>query len=149
MIQIGNIVVIMVLLISCGVTDPDDTLEADPSGTIYIEYNGMVATESSLTPSFSLVNDSTVTIQYFGYSKINPLFNAEAKTDTGWTHLMWGWCGTGADYFALDPDSSVTFLGLLPSYSCTYRLVLDIIELDTSTSRQIRSESIDFTLSSE
>ena len=146
MMQISKVLVVMVLLVSCGINNPEEKLEGERSGTVFLEYNGMVSTRGGDVPSFTLMNDSTETIQYFGYSKIYPLFNAEAHTDTGWTHLMWGWCGTGAEYFNLDPDSSISFMGFSPNYSCTWRLVLDIVEIDSVNFRQIRSENIIYTI---
>ena len=147
--QFSKVFVVMVLLVSCGLNDPEGNLEGERSGTVYMEYNGMVWAEGGFAPSFSLVNDSSATIQYFAYSETYPLFNAEALSDTGWTNLMWGWCGTGAEFITLEPDSSIKFMGFLPNYSCTWRLVLDIIEIDSVNSHQIRSENIVYTIPQE
>jgi len=144
--QLSKVFVVMVLLVSCGINDPDGNIEGERLGTVYMEYNEMVWAEGGFVPRFSLVNDSSATIQYFGYSKTYPLFNAEALSDTGWTNLMWGWCGTGVEYFSLNPDSSISFSFFLPYYSCTWRLVLDITELVSVSSRRLYSENIVYTL---
>ncbi|NQT64507.1 MAG: hypothetical protein HQ556_16210 [Candidatus Marinimicrobia bacterium] len=141
-----KVLVALIFLVSCELTGPDENLMNEGEGTIRLEYRGLEWAEGGFMPSFSLVNDSTETIQYFGYGVSYPLYNAEALADTGWTDLMWGWCGTGAEFYPLEPDSSIQFLGMLPSYSCTWRLVLYITEMDSVSSRILRSENIIYTL---
>ncbi len=146
MMKLFKILVSLSFLVSCGIMDPDENQLGGDEGSIHIEYLGQEWTEGGYAPLFSLVNDSTETVQYFGYSESYPLFSAEALSDTGWTNLMWGWCGTGASFYALEPDSSIQFLGMSPSYSCTWRLVLDITEMDSLSSRRLRSENIIYTI---
>jgi len=149
MMQLSKVFVVMVLLVSCGINDPEGNLEGERLGTVYMEYNGMVWVEGGFAPNFSLVNDSSATIHYYRLSETQPVFNAEARTDTGWTSLMWGWRGTGVEYFSLNPDSSISFRVFLPYYSCTWRLVLDITELDSVSSHRLYSENIVYTLPKE
>ena len=141
---------ILLFLISCGINDPDKDLEQngidlEDMESVHIDYNGIIPTESGQIASFTIVNDSTQSIQYFGYSETNLLYNEEALADTGWTSLMWGWCGTGAAYYVLEPDSSRDFEAFLPLNSCTWRLVLEITDVNMENTRLLRSEPIQFT----
>ncbi len=146
MMNLMKVLVLVVFLVSCGILDPDENLKGKDEGAIRLDYLGLEWAEGGFVPSFSLVNDSIEAIQYFGYAQSNPLFSAEALTDTGWTNLMWGWCGTGAEFYPLEPGSSIQFLGITPSNSCTWRLVLYITEMDSVTSHMIRSENIIYTI---
>ena len=142
---------ILIFLVSCGINDPDEKQgqnRIDPENfkSVHLEYNGIIPTENGQMASFSMVNDSTHAIQYFAYSEEYPLYSAEALTDTGWTNLMWGWCGTGAEFYPLEPNSTIDFLGMLPTYSCTWRLVLDITDMDSVSSHRLRSENIIYTI---
>ena len=142
---------ILLFLISCGINEPDEKLGLDAIDpvdieSVHIDYNGIIPSETGQIASFTIVNDSTHAIQYFGYTESNLLYNGEALTDTGWTNLWWGWCGTGAEYFKLEPDSSVDFESFLPLTSCTWRLVLEIAGVNMENARLIRSQNIQFNL---
>ncbi len=134
--------VLMALLVSCGVVENDTPLSQNDQGTIYIDYLGIVPVEGGTAAAFVLVNDSTEAIQFFGYSEDYPLYNAEALSDTGWTSLMWGWCGTGAEFYTVESNSRVEFLANKPTSSCTWRLVLDITHMDSVNFRRLYSENI-------
>ena len=122
MIRTFAAITLLVLMVSCEINNPEENLTGEGAGTIRLEYQGLEWAEGGFMPSFSLVNDSTETIQYYGYGETYPLYSAEALADTGWTNLMWGWCGTGAEFYSLEPSSSIQFLGMLPSYSCTWQI---------------------------
>ncbi|NQV42911.1 MAG: hypothetical protein HQ506_11210 [Candidatus Marinimicrobia bacterium] len=145
-IKLFKLVVVVTLLVSCGIMDPGKENIMSDEGAIRIEYLGLEWAEGGYAPRFSLVNDSTETVQYVGYGETYPLYSAEAFSDTGWTNLMWGWCGTGAEFYALEPNSSVEFLAAQPNSSCTWRLVLDITDIDSVGSRRLRSENIGYTV---
>ena len=145
MIQLLKTMLILVFLVSCGIMDTDENYEQENGVSIHLKYNGLVSVRGGYASSFSLVNDSTDAVQYFAYSKSQPFYNAEALSDTGWTNLTWGWCGTGAELYALEPDSSVDFLATLPTSSCTWRLVLDITDTGYEYTQRIRSENIIYT----
>ncbi len=139
----------LLFLMSCEISEPDENYVMEGDGTVHLEYRGLEMTEGSFVPNFSLVNDSTEAIQYLGYNEGYPLYSAEALTDTGWTSLMWGWCGTGTELYPLEPGSSIQFLGMLPTYSCTWRLVLYITEMDSVSSRKITSDNLIHTIPPE
>ena len=141
-----KVMAVLTFLVSCGIMDSDENLQREERSAIRLDYNGMVWAERGYAPRFSLVNDSTETVWYFAYGREDPFYNAEALSDTGWTNLMCGWCGTGAEFFALEPDSSVDFLTMLPTASCTWRLVLDITDTSYEHTHRIRSESIIYTI---
>lgn len=140
-----KVFLILALLVSCGVVDNDEQLTQQETELLYIDYLGIVSVDGGNAASFSLVNDSTDAIQFFGYSESFPLYNAETLSDTGWTNMMWGWCGTGAEFQVLEPDSSIHFLTVLPNSSVTWRLVLDISDMDSVHPRRLRSENINYT----
>jgi len=144
------LLMITVALTSCGIVDPGKHQGRQPSEqteneSVHLDYNGIIATDEGSLASFTLVNDSTHTIQYFAYSESTILYNEEALTDTGWTNLMWGWCGTGAEYYPLQPGESIDFEAFLPLSSCTWQLVLEITGTNLEYIGQIRSKNIIYT----
>jgi len=138
-------ILVLVTLASCSIFAPEENLERESDNTLHLDYEGQVLAEGGYTASFSLVNDSTGSIQYFGYTEVYPLYSAQARSDTGWTNLMWGWCGTGTTNFSLESGSSISFQTMLPNEACTWRLVLDITDMNMDTSRRAYSEDIIYT----
>lgn len=148
------LLVILVVFTACDVIDPDEKLnrqisEQTDNESVHLDYNGIISTDEGQVASITLANDSTHTIQYFAYSESFLLYNEEARTDTGWTNLMWGWCGTGAEYYPLQPGESINFEAFLPLSSCTWRLVLEIAGLNMEYIGQIRSENIIYNIIEE
>ena len=131
---------------ACDTIEPDENLEQERLESIHLDYEGIVQLEWGQAASFNLVNDSTETIQYFAYSEDSPLYNAEVLADTGWTILWWGWCGTGAEYFDLEPGSEVAFYSMLPPTSTTWRLLLSVADPGEENYQWIRSENIHYTV---
>jgi hypothetical protein len=144
MVNTIKVLMIPILLCSCGLVEPADSQPQKDLQTIHLDYRGMVAVEGGRGASFALVNDSTTAIQYFGYSESNPLYSGEALSDTGWTSLWWGWCGTGAVYHVLAPGSQVNFVSMLPTSNGVWRLLLDISDVGDENYRRLRSKEIVF-----
>lgn len=136
------------LLIECDSVTPKKLIGNDNPdyGTVHIVYNGITSEDHQSVASFSLINDSTEAIQYFAYSKHSLHYSTEVLTDTGWVYLMWNWCGTGASYYVLEVDSSVQFCTVLPQDNCTWRVLVDITDMEYENHYTLRSEEIDFSV---
>lgn len=133
------------IMLSCGVVDTQETLKKEiAEGTPYVTYNGIVSEDGNSQASFTMVNDSTETIQYFAYSATAPHYSTEVLSDTGWVYLLWNWCGTGADYISLEPGSSFDFVTQLPYEDCSWRVLISVANLDYSNSYILRSEAIEY-----
>ncbi|NQV50590.1 MAG: hypothetical protein HQ507_08835 [Candidatus Marinimicrobia bacterium] len=136
--------IILTLIWNCEVVEPNEAITAKDTDAIRINYNGITQDEGQSLASFSIVNDSTESIQYFGYDPQSMHYSTEMLTDTGWVYLSWNWCGTGASYYPLEPDSQIEFRTGLPSNSCTWRVLLNISDMELTTSHMLKSESIQY-----
>jgi len=132
------------LFISCGIVDTKEPRETLEIGQPYIIYNGIVSNNGSSQASFTMVNDSTETIQYFAYTPAEPHYSAEVLTDSGWVYLFWNWCGTGAEYFSLESDSSFEFTTNLPYESCTWRVMINVSDQEGTNTYFVRSEGLEY-----
>ena len=141
-IKVGVLFISAVVLWNCEAVAPDESLTLDDPGVIRIIYNGLSQDGERSQASFTLVNDSTESIQYFAYDPVSMHYSTEALADTGWAYLAWNWCGTGADYQPLEAGNQVDFFTDLPATSCTWRVVLNIADMDLTTSYMLRSESL-------
>jgi len=135
---------IFILIWNCEAVDSEDAIAQQELGAVRILYNGLIHEGDQSLASFSIVNDSTESIQYFAYDLYSMHYSTEMHTDTGWVYLAWNWCGTGASYFPLEPDAQVEFKTGLPLNSCTWRVLLNISEMDLTSSHMIRSESLQY-----
>ncbi len=57
-----------------------------------------------------LTNNSPNSVVYFGFSKSSPLKTVEILSDTGWSVVVWDWCGTGAERQEVKPNESAIIL---------------------------------------
>jgi len=137
-----SILWVLVLIWNCDAVDPDEAMRLEDPGAVRIIYNGLSQEGDASLASFTIVNDSTESIQYFAYDSHSMHYSTETLTDTGWVYLSWNWCGTGASYFTLEPEDKVDFYTSLPNTSCTWRVVLSIADLELSTSYLLWSESL-------
>jgi len=118
---------VFLLLLSCESVETDMYMEYDGYPNVRIEYNGITSNSDILQASFTLVNDSTASLQYYAYDIDSPHYSTEVLSDSGWVYLFWNWCGTGADWYPLEAGTSIDFNTTLPSHSCTWRVVLSIV----------------------
>ena len=137
-----NVILFVLVIVSCDVFEPEEALKQE--GTIHLQYDGIVSTQSGDKAAFTLVNDSTAGIQYFAYDATSPHYSTEALADTGWAYLNWNWCGTGAEYFELESGTSIQFYTSLPYESCTWRVMLSLAPMDLTSSRILRSDEITY-----
>lgn len=144
MYQFVKLSLLFVLVISCGLVDTQESLEKLESGRAYISYNGIISNNGSLQASFTMVNDSAETIQYFAYASAQPHYSTEVLTDSGWVYLFWNWCGTGAEYFSLESGSSFEFTTNLPYESCTWRVMINVSGQEGANAHFVRSEGIEY-----
>ena len=122
----------------------DEKLTNHSDELIRIDFLAVESTDQGDIASFLLVNDSTASVQYFAYDQTFPHYSTEVQNDTGWTYLFWNWCGTGADYWPLEPGAQVEFTTMLPQESCTWRVRLGVSDTELSTSYTLYSESIEY-----
>ncbi len=133
---------VSLVFLNCEAVAPDESLFLEDPEPVRIIYNGLAQEQNASLASFTLVNDSADSLQYFGYDQQSMHYSTEALADTGWTYLFWNWCGTGADYHILEPDNQVDFYTSLPNQSCTWRVVLSISDMDSSNTYLLKSESL-------
>jgi hypothetical protein len=139
-----SIISTLMLIWNCEAVDSEDPISLQEPGAVRIVYNGINQNGDQSLASFSIINDSTGSLQYFAYDFQSMHYSTEMQTDTGWVYLAWNWCGTGASYFPLEPQSQVEFHTGLPANSCTWRVLLSIADMDFTTSAILRSESIQY-----
>ena len=123
-----------------------DTLESNESGTVKIIYSGIEESQNGSVAAFLLVNDTTETVQFWAYGEEAPLFSTEVLSDTGWTYLMYNWCGTGSSPIELDPGSKTKFTTSLPHYDCTWRVILGISVANSDKYYNVKSNEIEFSI---
>lgn len=131
----------LLLLTAC--MSPNEAVGIVP-GRLQILYKGITHHVGWDAAAFTLYNDSTSSISYFAYSPTSILYGTEALTDTGWTRLMYGWCGTGASYYELAPHESIDFETTLPQESCTWRVFFQVSENATTPLYTLRSNLIEY-----
>lgn len=136
------------LLIIVACSDPVDDRDGDPlePGRVQILYKGIVNDDGTSWAMFTLVNDSTEDLEYFAYNAAQPHYSTEMLSDTGWTWLMWNWCGTGASYHTLGSGEEVDFKTGLPHLDCTWRVILSATCDPETSGFIVRSRAIDFAI---
>ena len=143
----NNILNLVLVFISLFIAASCDTVESNEPGTLHINYNGIEEGEYGSVATFLIVNDSTETISYWGYDEKNPHYSTEVLTDTGWTYLMYNWCGTGTIPIELEPGTYSKFTTPLPSYGCTWRVMLGVSVLESEKYYTLKSDKIDHSVS--
>lgn len=143
---IGLILMVLVLLVaSCEEANPDRVELNIQPGVVQIIYEGLEAGEYGDVGVFQVINDSSATVHYMGYAPAAPFYTSEALADTGWTPVIWGWCGTGAQLLELKPDSSFELIIQPPDYSCTWRVGISITDTLFEEGYQLLSEPLQYT----
>ena len=139
-----GVLILFPLFIAC---DPleDLTHPQFKEGRVQVLYEGITTTGGGERAEFSLINDSTTTVEYFAYSVDQPHYSTEMLSDTGWVYLFWNWCGTGASNLELPADSSQTFYASLPYESCTWRMMISIWDPGAESGYILYSEPIIYT----
>ena len=138
-------VFLILILGACEAVEEDFMAEKSLQSEVYIAYNGIIQTENGTAASFTVVNDSSASIQYFGYSENAPHYSTEVLTDTGWVYLFWNWCGTGAEWQVLERDASFNFDTGLPYEESTWRIVLNVSATENLYANELRSQAISYT----
>ena len=131
----------LLLVCSC------DAVESNESGTLHIKYTGVEEGEYGTVATFLMGNDTTETISYLAYGEESPHYSTEVLTDSGWTYLMWNWCGTGTTPVDLKPGAKTKFTTALPDYECTWRVVLGISVVGSDKYYTLKSDKIDHLVS--
>ncbi len=137
---------IFLLFLSISILYSCDTVQSNSSGTLQIRYTGIEESDHGSVAAFLLVNDTTETVVFSAYEGGTPHYSAEVLTDTGWTYLMWNWCATGTSPTELKPGSKKKFTTSLPTYDCTWRVILDISVAESEKYYTLKSDVIEFTL---
>ncbi len=132
-------------LLACESVEDERLFENSPRSALQISYNGIQTEQGVSLASFTLINDSTESIQYFAYSQALPHYSTEELSDSGWVYLFWNWCGTGADWHLLDPGSMIEFTTPLPDHDCTWRVVLSVVDPGYNTGFSLYSQGLQFT----
>ncbi len=134
--------------IACESSDGENVFgnQVFESGRVQLFYEGIQFSDSNEVASFILLNDSTVDVQYFAYSQTSLHYSTEVLSDTGWVYLFWNWCGTGAEYHVLESGSSTRFETHLPQEDCTWRVLVNIADMEHTMSYTLRSAGIEFTV---
>ncbi len=118
-ILFATITTFFFLLTSC-----DNFLTSEEKDGIYLKYLGESNSVQRIV-DFKLVNNSNITIEYWGYSPKYPFSSYQIKNDTGWTRNLSGWCGTGAIVNELPANTSIEFTTSKPDSFCVWRLTFD------------------------
>ena len=128
--------------------DVEDTdLQTDlTAGRVQVLYTGVTQMNDTPLATFTVVNDSTDTLWYWGYAPESLLYGGECWSDTGWTSLFWGWCGTGTLPYDLPPQSQLAITTLMPDTACTWRLILNFHMNLTMDPLLVRSAPIEYQL---
>lgn len=112
-------------------------------GRVQVLYTGVTQVDDTPLAAFTVVNDSTDTLWYWGYAPESLLYGGECWSDTGWTSLFWGWCGTGTQRYDLPPQSQLDITTRMPDTAGTWRLVLNFQINPTMDPLLVRSAPID------
>ncbi len=134
----------IMLFLSISILFSCDTVNSNESGTLHIKYIGIEKVEYGTVAAFLLVNDTTETINYLAYGEENPHYSTEVLTDSGWTYLMWNWCGTGTSPVHFEPGSKMKFTTALPRYDCTWRVILSVSVVSSDKFYTLKSENIEY-----
>ena len=127
-------------LLSC------NTVENNEYGKVHIKYMGTEESPNGSVAAFQLVNDTTETIHYLAYGEGNPHYSTEVLTDSGWTYLMWNWCGTGTSPVDFEPGAKMKFTTALPMYDCTWRVILSVSIVSSDKFYTLKSEKIEYSV---
>lgn len=73
---------------------------------------GVFKQNDYLSRRLTLTNHTDEPLVLCGYSLDSPLYGMEKRVDGAWIDDFLGWCGTGADEYALQPGASVTFTAM-------------------------------------
>src|SRR3989338_1060227 len=92
-------------LVCFNCADPATTAATD--STVSLKVLEVTESEAKLI----LTNNSTNPIYYLGISQSSPLKSVEIFSDTGWTVVLWDWCGTGAERHNVQQGESTIILG--------------------------------------
>lgn len=74
-----------------------------------------------------LINSTNAPVSYLGFGQAHPLKTVEVLSDTGWTAVLWDWCGTGAELQTVQPYSSVEIIAPAIRRHATTRVKFSII----------------------
>lgn len=99
-----SVLAVVIIFTIAGCTDP-----AGPHSsvnTVTLTYSSASAQQATLT----LTNSTDAPVYYLGFGKSHPLKTVEVFTDTGWTAIVWDWCGTGAEQQLLLPHSNAEII---------------------------------------
>jgi hypothetical protein len=75
-----------------------------------------------------LINSTDAPVSYLGFGQAHPLKTVEVLTDTGWSAILWDWCGTGAETQLVQPHSSVEIIAPVIRRNVTTRVTFGIIQ---------------------
>lgn len=102
------------------------------------EPTGPTAPGNSVSLTFASVNEQQVTliltnstdapVSYLGFGQAHPLKTVEVLTDTGWSAVLWDWCGTGAEMQVVQPYSSVEIVAPAIRRTITTRVKFGITQ---------------------
>lgn len=146
MFNYKNVLNIILFFISLSISISCDSVESNETGTVQILYNGIEKGEYGKAASFLLINDSTEIIEFWGYDEKSPLYSSEVLTDTGWTYLMWNWCGTGASPVKFSPGDRIKFITPLPNIDCTWRVILGVKVAESEEYYTVKSKEIVYSI---
>lgn len=130
---------------SCDVVEPDEKELDITSGVVQVIYESVEEQEYGKVGRFTVYNDSSQTVHYMGYAPASPFFTSEIHRDTGWVAVIWGWCGTGAKIYGLEPEDSFTLEIPAPEEAGLWRVGFGIMDTLDWAHTEILSEPIFFT----
>lgn len=130
------------LWVSCDVLEPDEkTLNITP-GIVQVIYDRVHEYEYGKVGQFTVYNDSTETVHFMGYGPGFPFYTSEVLRDTGWVAIIWGWCGTGAEIYGLDPEDSFVIEVSAPEEEGLWRVGFGIMDTLDWNHTQVLSDPI-------
>lgn len=98
------VLLVNVFIFTSGCSEPTDPSASGNS--ITLTYASVDNQQATLT----LSNSTDAPVYYFGFGQANPLKTVEVLTDTGWSAIIWDWCGTGAELQQVKPHSAAEIL---------------------------------------
>ena len=93
--------------------------------------------------AYRVINNSSETIRYIGYSASSPWYRVQNMVDDNWTDVEVGWfCGTGLRICSLPPHRSVVFSANLDHLKTTARTGLDLVDPENPLSATTEPKSV-------
>lgn len=110
-------VAILLAIVLSECSDPLSPTEQPPVSLTFIDA-------AEFNAKLLLANNSMESIWYGGYSKSSPIVSVEIFSDSGWTALHWGWCGTGVERQEVKPKKSVEIFAPFVNKNVRTRIAL-------------------------